>query len=107
MSFVGGKLKLKGGSDLPGVKKKKKSKEAKAKELALAASGSAEGENGDSKANGDSKDDMRRVLEGYAVEAPAEGVDRRTEVRPPLHVTMHMQCPLCDQVAKCHDRLCP
>jgi protein FAM32A len=66
MSFTGGKLKLKGGADLPGVKKKKKKKDKdtqKAVEAALEGEAAQEG--------------APAASDGTATAPPPE--DRRTE----------------------------
>jgi protein FAM32A len=78
MSFVGGKLKLKGGEPLKGVKKKKKEK----REDALALTDAADG-GGDADADGggppaDRPASGSALREGYAIERRA-GEDRRTE----------------------------
>eukprot|EP00877_Chromochloris_zofingiensis_P007445 jgi/Chrzof1/2954/Cz12g05210.t1 len=70
MSFVGGKLKLKGGEPLKsagGVKKKKK--RAKDGELAVTSDAAEDGQLPGSKA----------TLEGYALPPRSEDEDRRTE----------------------------
>ena len=72
MSFTGGKLKLKGGSDLPGVKKKKKTKDVPSSaELTLAV---AEG----SSDKASDLDDVKKALHGYSLPTPDEADDRRT-----------------------------
>lgn len=75
MSFVGGKLNLKGGAPLKpagGVKKKKK------KAASDADAGGAAGDGGNA-ASGSAKPASK--LEGYVPPAPAEGEDRRTEAQ--------------------------
>eukprot|EP00955_Chlamydomonas_euryale_P042778 352421-Chlamydomonas_euryale.AAC.59 len=78
MSFIGGKLKLKGSSDLPGVKKKKKSKANKANERALAAKEEDVKKEGGEKAR-DKDAELMRELHGYELEQRDEEHDRRTE----------------------------
>ncbi|KAG2435778.1 hypothetical protein HXX76_006974 [Chlamydomonas incerta] len=73
MSFVGGKLKLKGGEPLKpagGVKKKKK------EEKALAAA--PQGQPGDEKKEDDPAEKTRKALHGYELKQD-EKEDRRTE----------------------------
>jgi protein FAM32A len=67
MSFTGGKLKLKGGSDLPGVKKKKK-KLKQATDLSVIA------------AIDNNKDDSEvPTAEGTSTQQPHDVEDRRTD----------------------------
>lgn len=71
MSFVGGKLKLKGGEPLKaggGVKKKKKKEASDAVVPAKTDETKDSGEN-----------DLKKTLEGYALPSPSEKEDRRTE----------------------------
>uniref|UniRef100_A0A7S0S7U0 DUF1754-domain-containing protein n=1 Tax=Chlamydomonas leiostraca TaxID=1034604 RepID=A0A7S0S7U0_9CHLO len=76
MSFVGGKLKLKGGETLKpagGVaKKKKKSKDSGA---IVERSPDAEGKDAHAK---EEKEDLKKILHGYELKQE-EGEDRRTE----------------------------
>ena len=80
MSFTGGKLKLKGGSDLPGIKKKKKKSDAggTANALALAASEGGADDAGGSMAKEAAAEDLKKVLHGHALTSPDEMDDRRT-----------------------------
>lgn len=83
MSFVGGKLKLKGGDGLKAggaVHKKKKKRSKEVSEGALV-EGSANGEAADPQEGGskDSEQDMKKLLEGYEVQPKSEAEDRRTE----------------------------
>lgn len=76
MSFAGGKLKLKGGSDLPGIKKKKKSKDSHSSaEIALAVK---EGGEGFSDKASEGSDDVKRALHGFSLSAQDDSDDRRT-----------------------------
>lgn len=78
MSFVGGKLKLKGG-DLPatgGVKKKKRKSSGKAEDGALVAVGD-EGTDGASKSTAALT--AKQMREGYELPPRSEEEDRRTE----------------------------
>jgi len=89
MSFVGGKLKLKGSDPLRGGVKKKKRKGAPealalvpaaegddpaAAAAAVAAAGGSGGATGD-----DDAEERRKLREGAPVAAQGEGADRRTE----------------------------
>jgi protein FAM32A len=83
MSFVGGKLKLKGG-DPKGISKKKKKKSTDAAALALATAGSgdaaaAAAEGG--AAAGGSKAEPVKTKDGYILPAPSANEDRRTEAQ--------------------------
>lgn len=86
MSFVGGKLKLKGGEPLKGGVKKKKKHSGAGDALALVSAPSAETLpddvfNGEAAASGSGagSGSVKARLEGQALAAPAEDEDRRTE----------------------------
>lgn len=74
MSFVGGKLKLKGGDPLKGGVKKKKKKPSNA-ELALA--NAEDGGEGEDKAA--TAAEPTKTRDGYILPTPAATADRRTE----------------------------
>eukprot|EP00878_Enallax_costatus_P000817 GHUV01000942.1.p1 GENE.GHUV01000942.1~~GHUV01000942.1.p1 ORF type:complete len:126 (+),score=45.09 GHUV01000942.1:257-634(+) len=74
MSFVGGKLKLKGGDPLKGGVKKKKKKSSNA-ELALA--NTEVGGEGEDKAT--TAAEPIKTKDGYILPVPAAATDRRTE----------------------------
>ncbi|GLC41597.1 hypothetical protein PLESTB_000698200 [Pleodorina starrii] len=77
MSFVGGKLKLKGGEPLKtggGVKKKKKKQEEKA----LAAASGAPAQEPAQAERDDDAEKTRRAIQGYELD-PNAVEDRRTE----------------------------
>lgn len=76
MSFVGGKLKLKGGESLKtagGVAKKKK----KSKDEGAIVQHNADSE-GDTKKE-DKSENLKEILHGYELKQPEEGEDRRTD----------------------------
>ena len=74
MSFTGGKLKLKGGSDLPGVAKKKKKSSSSANATAL----TLVVEDGGTSSKDDAAADQKKALHGYSLQSPTEADDRRT-----------------------------
>lgn len=100
MSFVGGKLKLKGGTDLPGVKKKKKKKQPT--EI-LAAESNGEKETA---AEGAAKEAARQSEGGSgSAAAPAPAAeDRRTEAekRFEAHLAKFEDARLKKAAAKSH-----
>ena len=76
MSFTGGKLKLKGGSDLPGVTKKKKKSSNSVNATALTLVVEDAGSGGTS--SKDDAEDQKKALHGYSLQSPTEADDRRT-----------------------------
>lgn len=87
MSFVGGKLKLKGGETLKpagGVKKKKKKSspgpgDETGASTALARVDSKDDPESNAKKEAEDKEDLKKVLHGYELKSPSENEDRRTE----------------------------
>lgn len=76
MSFVGGKLKLKGGEPLAtagGVAKKKKKSKSKEEAGGQVVAAVAEGEGGEAKAA------PKKTLDGYILPPRSADEDRRTE----------------------------
>ncbi|KAK9810241.1 hypothetical protein WJX72_007105 [[Myrmecia] bisecta] len=71
MSFVGGKLKLKGADPLKGGVKKKKKKKAESTET-----------------NAAGEDEIKASIEGYKLAPPKEGTDMRTEAEKKYEAAM-------------------
>lgn len=91
MSFVGGKLKLKGGADLPGVKKKKKKRDKDTQQVVEAALGGEAAEEAPPAA-----------ADGAPAPPPPE--DRRTEAekRFEAHLAKYEEAQLKKAASKSH-----